>query len=202
MPHRTPCATAKPCQLKYAKAFLSGTSLSVCQTKGKTDRAMLARDAYPMTKCPAIGINAGARCASSSDNGVRRGVRSRHAICRMKRRRKEMAEFFVQAQKAEVCSLNPTRPCIIITISPALPTTSSYSTQNPCSTDTPYKLLFSSSLLILSQRGEMYINGRLCITGKAAARRREAIQILLTIRFVSPGAGLISARGNCRMAAS
>src|SRR6266849_8344703 len=74
-------------------------TLSVLHRKGKLIRAMLERDCITHAEIARrIGLTRERVRQLALLMGFADG-RSRHAICRMERRRKEMAEFFVQAQK-------------------------------------------------------------------------------------------------------
>src|SRR5260221_12836301 len=88
------------CQLKISESVFKRHSLSVVHRKGKLIRAMLERDCITHAEIARrIGLTRERVRQLALKMGFAAG-RSRHAICRMERRRKEMAEFFVQAQSA------------------------------------------------------------------------------------------------------
>src|SRR5690348_6136494 len=87
------------CRFKVHKRGFRRHTLSVLHRKAKLIRAMLERNCITHAEI--------ARRISVTRERVRQLAlqmgfadgRSRHAICRMERRKKEMAEFFVEAQK-------------------------------------------------------------------------------------------------------
>ena len=147
------------CRLELDKRGFHRHTLSVVHRKGKLIRAMLERDCITHAQIARrIGLTRERVRQLALKMGFADG-RSRHAICRMERRRKEMAEFFLQAQKR------------------------------------------GFEVELLGTRSA-YINGKLCIQRKACWHDiGQADTNILTLVFVSPEAGLISARGNYRMAA-
>ncbi len=91
------------CRLEFDKRGFRRHTLSVVHRKGKLIRAMLERDCITHAQIARrIGLTRERVRQLALKMGFADG-RSRHAICRMERRmerrRKEMAEFFVQAQK-------------------------------------------------------------------------------------------------------
>jgi len=87
------------CRLELDKRGFHRHTLSVVHRKGKLIRAMLERDCITHAQIARrIGLTRERVRQLALKMGFADG-RSRHAICRMERRRKEMAEFFVQAQK-------------------------------------------------------------------------------------------------------
>src|SRR5437879_7923570 len=87
------------CRLELDKCGFHRHALSVIHRKGKLIRAMLERDCITHAAIARrIGLTRERVRQLALQMGFADG-RSRHAICRMERRRKEMAEFFVQAQK-------------------------------------------------------------------------------------------------------
>ena len=87
------------CRFELDKRGFSRHTLSVFHRKAKLIRAMLERDCITHAE---IGRRIGVTRERVRQLALQMGFadgRSRHAICRMERRRKEMAEFFVQAQK-------------------------------------------------------------------------------------------------------
>src|SRR5437899_6465630 len=87
------------CRLQLDKRGFKRHTLSVVHRKGKLIRAMLERDCITHAAIARrIGLTRERVRQLALQMGFADG-RSRHAICRMERRRKEMAEFFVQAQK-------------------------------------------------------------------------------------------------------
>jgi len=88
------------CRLELDKRGFHRHTLSVVHRKGKLIRAMLERDCITHAQIARrIGLTRERVRQLALKMGFADG-RSRHAICRMERRRKEMAEFFVQAQSA------------------------------------------------------------------------------------------------------
>src|SRR6266853_1369070 len=88
------------CRLEFDKRGFRRHTLSVVHRKGKLIRAMLERDSITHAQIARrIGLTRERVRQLALKMGFADG-RSRHAICRMERRRKEMAEFFVQAQSA------------------------------------------------------------------------------------------------------
>src|SRR5229473_208360 len=87
------------CRLELDNRGFHRHTLSVVHRKGKLIRAMLERDCITHAQIARrIGLTRERVRQLALKMGFADG-RSRHAICRMERRRKEMAEFFVQAQK-------------------------------------------------------------------------------------------------------
>src|SRR6266403_2638823 len=87
------------CQLKISESVFKRHSLSVVHRKGKLIRAMLERDCITHAEIARrIGLTRERVRQLALLMGFADG-RSRHAICRMERRKKEMAEFFLEAQK-------------------------------------------------------------------------------------------------------
>ena len=87
------------CRLQFDKRGFSRHTLSVFHRKAKLIRAMLERNCITHADIARrIGVTRERVRQLALQMGFADG-RSRHAICRMERRRKEMAEFFVQAQK-------------------------------------------------------------------------------------------------------
>jgi hypothetical protein len=87
------------CRLEFDKRGFTRHTLSVVHRKGKLIRAMLERDCITHAEIARrIGLTRERVRQLALLMGFADG-RSRHAICRMERRRKEMAEFFVEAQK-------------------------------------------------------------------------------------------------------
>src|SRR5258708_121597 len=95
----TSMRSCKPCRLELDKRGFKRHTLSVVHRKGKLIRAMLERDCITHAEIARrIGLTRERGRQLALKMGFADG-RSRHAICRMERRRKEMAEVFVQAQK-------------------------------------------------------------------------------------------------------
>src|SRR5260370_25336897 len=91
--------SGKTCRLEREKRGFKRHTLSVVHRKGKLIRAMLERDCITHAEIAGrIGLTRERVRQLALKMGFADG-RSRHAICRMERRKKEMAEFFVQAQK-------------------------------------------------------------------------------------------------------
>ena len=88
------------CRFKVDKRRFKRHTLSVFHRKAKLIRAMLERNCITHAQIARrIGLTRERVRQLALKMGFADG-RSRHAICRMERRRKEMAEFFVQAQSA------------------------------------------------------------------------------------------------------
>src|SRR5258707_15478364 len=87
------------CRLQLDKRGFKRQTLSVNHRKGKLIRAMLEQDCITHAQIARrVGLTRERVRQLALQMGFADG-RSRHAICRMERRKKEMAEFFVQAQK-------------------------------------------------------------------------------------------------------
>ncbi len=87
------------CRLELDNRGFHRHALSVVHRKGKLIRAMLERDCITHAEIARrIGLTRERVRQLALLMGFADG-RSRHAICRMERRKKEMAEFFLQAQK-------------------------------------------------------------------------------------------------------
>jgi len=87
------------CRLEVDKRFFRRHTLSVVHRKAKLIRAMLERNCITHAEIARrIGLTRERVRQRALQMGFADG-RSRHAICRMERRRKEMAEFFVEAQR-------------------------------------------------------------------------------------------------------
>ena len=87
------------CRLEVDKSFFKRHTLSVVHRKAKLIRAMLERNCITHAEIARrIGVTRERVRQRALQMGFADG-RSRHAVCRMERRRKEMAEFFVEAQK-------------------------------------------------------------------------------------------------------
>ena len=87
------------CRLQLDKRGFKRHTLSVVHRKGKLIRAMLERNCITHAEIARrIGLTRERVRQLALQMGFADG-RSRHAICRMERRKKEMAEFFVEAQK-------------------------------------------------------------------------------------------------------
>jgi hypothetical protein len=87
------------CRLKLDNRGFKQHTLSVVHRKAKLIRAMLERNCITHAEIARrIGVTRERVRQLALQMGFADG-RSRHAICRMERRRKEMAEFFVEAQK-------------------------------------------------------------------------------------------------------
>ena len=87
------------CRLEVNKHFFKRHTLSVVHRKAKLIRAMLERHCITHAEIARrIGLTRERVRQRALQMGFADG-RSRHAICRVERRRKEMAEFFVEAQK-------------------------------------------------------------------------------------------------------
>ncbi len=87
------------CRFELSKRGFKRHTLSVVHKKGKLIRAMLERDCITHAEIARrIGLTRERVRQLALLMGFADG-RSRHAICRMERRKKEMAEFFLQAQK-------------------------------------------------------------------------------------------------------
>src|SRR6267143_1023790 len=89
----------RTCRFELDKRGFSRHTLSVFHRKAKLIRAMLERNCITHAEIARrIGVTRERVRQLALQMGFADG-RSRHAICRMERRRKEMAEFFVEAQK-------------------------------------------------------------------------------------------------------
>jgi hypothetical protein len=87
------------CRFKLHKRGFKRHTLSVVHRKGKLIRAMLERNCITHAEIARrIGLTRERVRQLALLMGFAAG-RSRHAICRMERRKKEMAEFFLEAQK-------------------------------------------------------------------------------------------------------
>ena len=87
------------CRFQLDKRGFKRHTLSVLHRKGKLIRAMLQRNCITHAEIARrIGLTRERVRQLALQMGFADG-RSRHAICRMERRKKEMAEFFLQAQK-------------------------------------------------------------------------------------------------------
>jgi hypothetical protein len=87
------------CRFEVHKGHFERHTLSVVHRKAKLIRAMLERDCITHAEIARrIGVTRERVRQLALQMGFADG-RSRHAICRMARRQKEMGEFFVQAQK-------------------------------------------------------------------------------------------------------
>jgi hypothetical protein len=87
------------CRLQFDNRGFKRHTLSVVHRKGKLIRAMLERNCITHAEIARrIGLTRERVRQLALLMGFADG-RSRHVICRMERRRKEMAEFFIQAQK-------------------------------------------------------------------------------------------------------
>src|SRR2546430_2326295 len=95
----TPYVTAKPAAFNFDNRGFKRHTLSVAHRKTKLIRAMLERDCITHAEIAGrIGLTRERVRQLALKMGFADG-RSRHAICRVERRRKEMAEFFVAAQQ-------------------------------------------------------------------------------------------------------
>src|SRR5467141_3279992 len=89
----------RTCRFELDKRGFSRHTLSVFHKKAKLILAMLERNCIPHAEIARrVGVTRERVRQLAPQMGFADG-RSRHAICRMERRRKEMAEFFVEAQK-------------------------------------------------------------------------------------------------------
>src|SRR5258707_11070126 len=89
----------RPCRFELDKRGFSGHTLSVFHRKAKLIRAMLERNCITHAEIARrIGVTRERVCQRALQMGFADG-RSRHAICQIERSRKEMAEFFLEAQK-------------------------------------------------------------------------------------------------------
>src|SRR5260370_26985584 len=89
----------QPCRFKIHKRGFKRHTLSVVHRKAKLIRAMLERNCITHAEIARrIGVTRERVRQRALQMGFADG-RSRHAICRMERRKKKMAEFFVEAQK-------------------------------------------------------------------------------------------------------
>src|SRR5260370_32720957 len=87
------------CRLQLDKRGFKRHTLSVVHRKGKLIRAMLERDCITHAEIARrIGLTRERVRQLALKMGFADG-RSRHAICRMERRKKEKAQFFVHAPK-------------------------------------------------------------------------------------------------------
>jgi hypothetical protein len=87
------------CRLQLDNRGFSRHTLSVVHRKAKLLRAMLERHCITHAEIARrLGVTRERVRQLALQMGFADG-RSRHAICRMERRQKEMAEFFVEAQK-------------------------------------------------------------------------------------------------------
>ena len=87
------------CRFKIHKRGFKRHTLSVVHRKGKLIRAMLERNCITHAEIARrIGVTRERVRQRALQMGFADG-RSRHAICRIERSRKEMAEFFLEAQK-------------------------------------------------------------------------------------------------------
>ncbi len=87
------------CRFQLHKRGFKRHTLSVLHRKGKLIRAMLERNCITHAEIARrIGLTRERVRQLALLMGFAAG-RSRHAICRMERRKKEMPEFFLQAQK-------------------------------------------------------------------------------------------------------
>jgi len=87
------------CRFELDNRGFKRHTLSVFHRKAKLIRAMLERNCITQAEIARrIGVTRERVRQLALQLGFADG-RSRHAICRMERRRKEMAEFFVEAQK-------------------------------------------------------------------------------------------------------
>jgi hypothetical protein len=99
------------CRFQLHKRGFKRHTLSVVHRKGKLIRAILERNCITQAEIARrIGLTRECVRQLALQMGFADG-RSRHAICRIERRRKEMAEFFVEAQRREfaVGPLGPRR---------------------------------------------------------------------------------------------
>ena len=87
------------CRVQLDNRGFKRHTVSVFHRKAKLIRAMLERDCITHAEIARrIGLTRERVRQLARQMGFADG-RSRHAICRMERRKKEMGEFFVQAQK-------------------------------------------------------------------------------------------------------
>jgi len=87
------------CRFEMDKRGFKRHTLSVLHRKAKLIRAMLERNCITHAEIARrIGVTRERVRQLALQMGFADG-RSRHAICRMERRKKEMAEFFVEAKK-------------------------------------------------------------------------------------------------------
>lgn len=87
------------CQLQFKERYLGRHTRSIFHRKAKLIRAMLQRDCITHAEIARrIGLTRERVRQMALMMGFADG-RSRHAICQMERRRKEMAEFFVAAEQ-------------------------------------------------------------------------------------------------------
>src|SRR5215467_10781803 len=87
------------CRFEVKKRGFKRHTLSVFHRKAKLIRAMLERNCITHAEIARrIGVTRERVRQLALLMGFAAG-RSRHAICRMERRKKEMSEFFVEAEK-------------------------------------------------------------------------------------------------------
>src|SRR5258708_31337772 len=87
------------CRLEFSRGGFMRHRLSVLHRKGKLIRAMLERDCITHAEIARrIGLTRERVRQLALLMGFAAG-RSRHAICRMERRKQEMPQFFLEAQK-------------------------------------------------------------------------------------------------------
>src|SRR2546430_11822550 len=87
------------CRFQLDKRGFKRHTLSAIHRKGKLIRAMLERNCITHAEIARrIGLTRERVRQLALQIGYADG-RSRHAICRMERRKKEMAEFFVKAEE-------------------------------------------------------------------------------------------------------
>src|SRR5258706_5935678 len=91
--------SCQTCWFQVDKRGFKRQTLSVLHRKGKLIRAMLERNCITHAEIARrVGLTRERVRQLALQMGFADG-RSRHAICRMERRKKEMAELFVEAQK-------------------------------------------------------------------------------------------------------
>lgn len=94
-----PLRFCQTCRLKISESVFERHTLSVVHRKAKLIRAMLQRNCITHAEIARrIGLTRERVRQLALKMGFADG-KSRHAICRMERRRKEMTEFFLEAQK-------------------------------------------------------------------------------------------------------
>jgi hypothetical protein len=87
------------CRLEVDRSFFKRHTLSVAHRKARLIRAMLERNCITHAEIARrVGLTRERVRQRALQMGFADG-RSRHAVCRMERRRKEMTEFFVEAEK-------------------------------------------------------------------------------------------------------
>src|SRR5579863_4623532 len=87
------------CRFEIDERRFKRHTLSIAHRKAKLIRAMLERNCITHAEIARrIGVTRERARQLALKMGFADG-RSRHAICRMERRRKEMAEFFVKAEE-------------------------------------------------------------------------------------------------------